>query len=101
MRNQYCLASSDPGSSRPFRRGGERAPPRRRPAAAPPPPRRRAALGPMPYGNPMWAHILRLLDDEEQATMVLQIFKQAMITRARRWTTFYALRRGGRPCLLR
>ena len=40
MRNQYCLASSDPGSSRPFRRGGERAPPRRR-----------VALGPMPYGN--------------------------------------------------
>ena len=32
--------------------------------------------------NPMWAHIIRLLDDEEQATMVLQIFKQAMITRA-------------------
>ena len=32
--------------------------------------------------NPMWAHILRLLDDEEQATMVFQIFKQAMITRA-------------------
>ena len=36
MRNQYCLASSDPGSSRPFRRGGgggARAPPR--PAASP------------------------------------------------------------------
>ena len=32
--------------------------------------------------NPMWVHILRLLDDEEQATMVHQIFKQAMITRA-------------------
>ena len=32
--------------------------------------------------NPMWVHIIRLLDDEEQATMVLQIFKQAMITRA-------------------
>ena len=32
--------------------------------------------------NPMWVHILRLLDDEEQATMVLQIFKQAVITRA-------------------
>ena len=32
--------------------------------------------------KPMWAHIIRLLDDEEQATMVLQIFKQAMITRA-------------------
>ena len=33
--------------------------------------------------NPMWAHIIRLLDDEEQATMVLQVFKkQAMITRA-------------------
>ena len=43
MRNQYCLASSDPGSSRPFRRGGARAaPPPRRPAA--PPPRR-----PRPY----------------------------------------------------
>ena len=26
--------------------------------------------------NPMWAHILRLLDDEEQATMVFQIFKR-------------------------
>ena len=32
--------------------------------------------------NPMWVHIIRLLDDEEQATMVLQIFKQAVITRA-------------------
>ena len=27
--------------------------------------------------NPMWAHIMRLLDDEEQAAMVFQIFKQA------------------------
>ena len=32
--------------------------------------------------NPMWAHIMRLLDDEEQAAMVFQIFKQAMVTRA-------------------
>ena len=32
--------------------------------------------------NPMWAHIIRLLDDEEQAKKVLQIFKQAMNTRA-------------------
>ena len=32
--------------------------------------------------NPMWAHILRLLDDEEQATMLFQIFRQAMVTRA-------------------
>ena len=31
--------------------------------------------------NPMWVHIIRLLDDEEQATMVLQIFKQAIATR--------------------
>ena len=28
--------------------------------------------------NPMWAHIIRLLDDEEQAKKVLQIFKQAI-----------------------
>ena len=32
--------------------------------------------------NPMWAHIMRLLDDEEQAAMVFQTFKQAMVTRA-------------------
>ena len=32
--------------------------------------------------NPMWVHIIRLLDDEEQAKKVLQIFKQAMSTRA-------------------
>ena len=32
--------------------------------------------------NPMWVHILRLLDDEEQAKKVLQIFKQAMNTRS-------------------
>ena len=32
--------------------------------------------------NPMWAHIMRLLDDEEQAALVFQIFKQAMVTRA-------------------
>ena len=30
----------------------------------------------------MWVHIIRLLDDEEQAKKVLQIFKQAMNTRA-------------------
>ena len=33
--------------------------------------------------NPMWAHIIRLLDDEEQAKKVLQIFKQAMLKRLR------------------
>ena len=32
--------------------------------------------------NPMWTHIIRLLDDEEQAKKVFQIFKQAMNTRA-------------------
>ena len=36
--------------------------------------------------NPMWvhimSHIIRLLDDEEQARKVFQIFKQAMSTRA-------------------
>ena len=65
MRNQYFLASSDPGSSRPFRRGGEgeRAPPRRR---------RRAALGPMPYGNLRLSAIRRKLSVPALASCLLR-----------------------------